>query len=109
MSFSDPDKLSIHRTSTDPTSATLRWEEIWESTILPEFQISTNLFEDVDPIIDFEGLGQSWINMQEWADVSFQPPSLEGVEPQDIENETQAAGGVRFCCYGMVSPVNIAL
>lgn len=97
------------QTSTNPTSATLRWEEIWETNILPEFQVSTNLFEDVDPIIDVEGLGQSWSNMQEWADISFQPPSLEGVEPQDIENETQAAGGARFCCYGMIPDISVKL
>jgi hypothetical protein len=104
--FCNLDRLIINRTSTDPTSATLRWEQLWESTFLPDFQISTNLFEDVDPIIDVEGFGQSWSNMQEWADISFQPPSLEGAAPQDIENETMAAGGVRFCCYGMVNPVN---
>jgi SWI/SNF-related matrix-associated actin-dependent regulator of chromatin subfamily A3 len=49
--------------------------------------------KDVDPIIDVEGLGQSWSNMHEWADVSFQPQSLEGVKPQDIENEN--TGGWR--------------
>ena len=91
--------------STNPASATLGWEQRWESTFLPDFQISTNLFEDVDPIVDVEGLGQSWSNMQEWADISFQLPPLEGAAAQDIENETMAAGGVRFCCYGMVSPI----
>lgn len=84
----------------------LRWEQLWESTFPLDFQISTNWFEDVDPIIDVEGFRQSWNNMQGWADISFQPPSLEGSAPQDIENETMVTGGVQFRSYGMVNPAN---
>ncbi|OCL11998.1 hypothetical protein AOQ84DRAFT_228449 [Glonium stellatum] len=95
--------------STDPTSGTMMWESLWGNAILPDLQISSSFFEDVDPIIDFKGLGQSWGNIQEWADRSFQQPLLEGAAPQDIENETIAAGGIRFCCYGMVPNVAVKL
>ena len=63
----------------------------------------SNLFDDVDPIIDTIGLGQSWISMQEWADVSLQPMQLEEQAAQAVEEETRATGGVRFCCYGAAS------
>src|SRR5438552_15478560 len=87
----------------DPNTAILGWKEVWGDAILQDFQTSFDPFEDVDPIIDTSGLGQSWNNMQEWANLSFQPPAREGAAPEDIECETMAAGGVRFGCYGMVS------
>ena len=73
-----------------------------DDSILQDFQDSFNLFEDVDPIINTAGLGQSWNNMQQWANISFQAPAPEAVAPEDIEDETLAAGGVSFACYGMV-------
>ena len=96
-------QLMIASAPLDPTSATLRWEQLWENDIMLDFQQSANLFDDADPIIDYEGLGLSWNNMQEWADISLNPSFEEFIAPQDIEKETAAAGGVRFCCFGMVS------
>lgn len=77
--------------------------DLWESLFLPDLAIPENFFEGVDPIINTDDAGQSWSNMQEWADLSFCPEPPTNIDPEDIENETEAAGGVRFCCYGMVS------
>lgn len=71
--------------------------------ILPDLAIPETFFEGVGPIIDTDGAGKSWSNMQEWADISFHPEPLDKVGPEDVENETKAAGGIHFCCYGMVS------
>lgn len=71
--------------------------------ILPDLTLPDTFFEGMDPNIDTDGAGQSWSNIQEWADISFHPEPLDSIDPEDIENETRAAGGVRFCCYGMVS------
>jgi len=87
----------------DPTSATLAWGSLWENTILADLQPSISFFDGADPMIETEGLGESWMNIQEWADLSFQPELLDYVALQDIECETKAAGGIRFACYGMVS------
>ncbi|KAI1204790.1 SNF2 family N-terminal domain-containing protein [Annulohypoxylon truncatum] len=40
--------------------------------------------------------------MKQWADESFQLNWLDDAMLQDINIETLAAGGVRFCCYGMI-------
>lgn len=78
-------------------------EDPWESLLLLDLGIPENLFEGVGPIISTDGAGESWSNMQEWADLSFCLEPLANIDPEDIENETKGAGGVRFCCYGMVS------
>ena len=87
----------------DCTSATLAWDSLWENMISTDLQPSISFFDGADPMIETEGLGESWMNMQEWADLSFQPEALDYGALQDIENETKAAGGIRFVCYGMVS------
>ncbi len=71
--------------------------------IIEDLRPSSYFFEGTDPIIDIEGLGQSWINIQEWADLSFPLELPESIPLEDIQGETQADGGVRFCCYGMAS------
>lgn len=71
--------------------------------ILSDLQPSVTFFDSADPMINTEGLGDSWVNMQEWADLSFQTEPVDHVALQDIQNEIKAAGGVRFCCYGVVS------
>jgi len=86
-----------------PTSATLAWDNVWENMILSDLQPSATFFDGADPMIETEGLGESWMNMQEWADLSLQPEIIDTATLQDIENETETAGGIRFCCYGMVS------
>ena len=48
-------------------------------------------------MIETEGLGESWMNMQEWADLSFQPEALDYGALQHIESETKAAGGGSIC------------
>jgi hypothetical protein len=85
------------------TSATSTWDLFLENMILSDLQPSATFFDSADPMIDTGGLGESWINMQEWADLSFQIEPADHVALQDIQDETKAAGGVRFCCYGMVS------
>ncbi len=72
---------------------------------MSDLQPSGTFFDGADPMIDTEGLGESWVNMQEWADLSFEKHPVDHDALQDIQNETNAAGGVRFCCYGMVSGV----
>lgn len=79
------------------------WEDLWETMILPDLTTSESFFDGMDPIIDADGAGKSWGNMQEWADTSFYLDQYNKIDPEDIENETKAAGGIRFCCYGMVS------
>ena len=88
---------------TNFTSATSAWDSFLEGMILSELQPSVTFFDCADPMIDTEGLGESWVNMQEWADLSFQTEPVDCVALQDIQDETKAAEGVRFCCYGMVS------
>jgi len=85
---------------TNFTSATSARDSFLEGMILSELQPSVNFFGSADPMIDTEGLGESWVNMQEWADLSFQTEPVDYVALQDIQDETKAAEGVRFCCYG---------
>ncbi len=85
------------------TSTTSAWDSFLENMILSDLQPSVAFFDGADPMIDTQGLGESWVNMQEWADISFQTEPVDYIVLQDIQNETKAAGGVRFCCYGMVS------
>ncbi|OQU97598.1 SNF2 family domain-containing protein isoform 2 [Cladophialophora immunda] len=93
----------------DPNTTIFGWEEGWGDAILQGFQASIDPFQDVDPIIDTTGLGQSWSNMQEWANLSFQPPAPQGAAIEDIEWETMAMGGIRFGCYGTLPNVPIKL
>lgn len=87
-----------------PTSATLAWDNEWENMILLDLQPPADtFFEGADPMIGTEGLGESWMNMQEWADLSLLLEVMDSATLQDIETETETAGGIRFCCYGMVS------
>ena len=61
----------------------------------------------MSPIVGFAGLGGSWSGIQDWADQSFPEANTQQEEvARAAEEETNAAGGVRFCCYGAVSTIS---
>ncbi|KAK4442833.1 helicase conserved domain-containing protein [Podospora aff. communis PSN243] len=87
----------------DPSSGIRAWEAIWENDIFPSLDVADNFFDAVDPAIDFAGLGDSWSGIQDWADQSFPEADLQQDQvAQAVQEETDAAGGVQFCCYGTV-------
>ncbi|KAL6413087.1 promoter binding protein RUSH-1alpha [Ilyonectria robusta] len=104
----NPEKWTRTPALIDDVSASV-WEDLWETMILPDLTTSDSFFDGMHPIIDPNGAGKSWGNMQEWADTSFCLDQYDKIDPEDIENETKAAGGIRFCCYGMLSDVSIKL
>ena len=83
-------------------SAHSTWDTYWESDLSNELQLPDNFFEGADPMIDINGLGQSWMNIQEWADASLLREPIAKNVLEGIALESRAAGS-RFCCYGMVS------
>ena len=83
-------------------SNTQTWEELWDELITSDPQISNALQDDLKTF-DLEGLGESWSNIQEWADLSLQPSYVDSEILQDMRDETVREEVLDFCCYGMVS------
>lgn len=99
--------LDVADASWDDGSAEA-WGDIWQESVSPNFEAAP--FADTHDLgVDDNNLAQSWTNMHEWADLTFHlQPECFSVE--EIELETEAAGGRRFCCYGSVSrdPINFS-
>ncbi|KAF5540893.1 DNA repair recombination rad5c [Fusarium napiforme] len=83
--------------------------DFWETIFQPDPSITGNFFDGTLPIIDTDGAGTSWGNMQEWADslFHFDPPG--DLTPLLIEDDTEQSECSRLCCYGMVPDVPIKL
>ncbi|KAI1128501.1 hypothetical protein F5Y10DRAFT_240523, partial [Nemania abortiva] len=72
-------------------------------------QYPTSFFEGANPIINLDGLRDSWGRIQEWAEDLLQPELNDESFLQDVEAETSSAEEIRFCCYGMIPNVSIKL
>ncbi|KAF9768234.1 hypothetical protein IL306_014491, partial [Fusarium sp. DS 682] len=83
--------------------------DFWETIFQPDPSVTGDFFDGTLPIIDTDGAGTSWGNMQEWADSSFYLDPCENLIPLLIEEDTKQSEGSRLCCYGMVPDVPIKL
>ncbi|KLO90158.1 related to promoter binding protein RUSH-1alpha [Fusarium fujikuroi] len=83
--------------------------DFWETIFQPDLSITGDFFDGTLPIIDTDGAGTSWGNMQEWADSLFPLDPCENLTPLLTEDDTEQSEGSRLCCYGMVPDVPIKL
>ncbi|KAK8009963.1 hypothetical protein PG990_008928 [Apiospora arundinis] len=94
-------------TCNDDESVLNIWAGLWGEMELPD--VDFMMFPGDELQKGYGDFEDSWMNMQEWADNSFQPEPGQGAAIEDIVSETRAAGGSRFCCYGSVADVPIKL
>ncbi|KAK8867412.1 DNA repair and recombination protein rad5c [Apiospora arundinis] len=94
-------------TGNDDESVLNIWAGLWGEMELPD--VDFMMFPGDELQKGYGDFEDSWMNMQEWADNSFQPEPGQGAAIEDIVSETRAAGGSRFCCYGSVADVPIKL
>ncbi|KAF5532223.1 DNA repair recombination rad5c [Fusarium mexicanum] len=83
--------------------------DFWETDFQPNPSITGDFFDGTLPIIDTDGAGTSWGNMQEWADSLFYLDPRDHLTPLLIEDDTEQSEVSRICCYGMVPDVPIKL
>ncbi|KAI1060017.1 hypothetical protein LB506_012626 [Fusarium annulatum] len=75
--------------------------DFWETVFQPDPSITGDLFDGTLPIIDTDGAGTSWGNMQEWADSLFHLDPGENLTPLLAEDDAEQSEDSRLCCYGM--------
>ncbi|KAK0747369.1 SNF2 family N-terminal domain-containing protein [Apiosordaria backusii] len=101
-------RIGPHEILTDSSiSAFSRWEDICENdpSALP---IASEVFDSPNerPITELAVLGQAWSQMEDWAtSCGLQYHAVAEM----VEDETREAGGVQFCCYGMICQTEVKL